>query len=202
MRYQRLVTLLLVIGLGATLRAGEYNPTLDVGETAPAWDSLQATDGKSYSSKDFAEAKVLVVAFTCETCPYADDYVKRLTDLAARLAKSDDSVRVVAINANSPRADSLEAMKEGETSYPFPYLKDETGEVAKSFGATRTPEFFVLNQDREVVYMGAFDDSTDADRVEKTYVADAVAAALAGQSPEVTETVPIGCNIRYPRRRR
>ena len=89
-----------------------------------------------------------------------------------------------------------------EKGFKFPYLFDESQQIAKDFGAGFTPEFFVLNKDRKVVYMGAFDDSPNADKVKTQHVENAVAAALAGKSPAVIETVPIGCRIRIERRRR
>jgi hypothetical protein len=81
-------------------------------------------------------------------------------------------------------------------------LFDETQMIAKKFGAGYTPECFVLNQKREVVYMGAIDDSPDKTKVKVKYLEDAVAATLAGGLPKITETVPIGCRIRIVRTRR
>ncbi|QDT37367.1 thioredoxin family protein [Stratiformator vulcanicus] len=201
-----LATLVCAASLGSVTgnacRAGEYNPTLSIGDAAPLWKPLPSADRKQFGSKDFAESKVLLVAFTCETCPYATDYVKRLTAFSEQAANKKWPVAIIAVNSNATPRDQIDAMKRREPAYPFPYLKDESGELGKAFGATRTPEFFVINAERKVVYMGAFDDSTDPEKVTQSYVADAVAAALKGESPEVTETVPIGCNIRYPRRRR
>ena len=83
------------------------------------------------------------------------------------------------------------------------YLHDSTQQVAKSYGATYTPEFVVLNKDRKVVYLGAMDDSPELKKpVTKKYVEDAVAAALAGKAPEVTETPSVGCLVRYAKERR
>ena len=88
-----------------------------------------------------------------------------------------------------------------EKKFPFPYLYDESQRVARDYGAVFTPEFFVLNKDRRVVYMGAMDDNTQPDKVTQQYLQDAVEAALKGTAPETTETPAVGCRIRYARRR-
>ena len=108
------------------------------------------------------------------------------------------------MNVNKVDEDLPPKMKEKAEAkgFKFPYLFDETQQIAKDFGAGFTPEFFVLSKDRKVVYMGAMDDSPNADKVKRRYVDEAVAAALAGNLPEVRETVPIGCRIRIERTRR
>jgi hypothetical protein len=113
-------------------------------------------------------------------------------------------VAVIAINSNAVPADSLEHMQERakEKSFPFPYLRDDDQAVAKAWGAIYTPECFVLNARREVIYMGALDDSTDPARVQEQYVQLAIDAALQGRRPATTETAARGCAIRMPRRRK
>ncbi|MEZ6105148.1 MAG: thioredoxin family protein [Pirellulaceae bacterium] len=182
---------------------GKYNQVLDIGSVAPEWEPLPATDGKQYGSDDLGGAEVTVIVFTCNTCPYAIDYEERLQALQSRFA-DDDRVSVVAINSNAIPADSLEAMRErvNEREFTFLYLKDENCELAEKFGAVRTPEWFVLNRDRKVVYMGAFDDETDSTKVERHYVEDAIESVLEKAPLETAETPPVGCLIRRPRRRR
>ncbi|QDT30579.1 Thiol-disulfide oxidoreductase ResA [Gimesia panareensis] len=199
--------MLAVCSLGiitAPLQAGKYNPVLDVGDQAPTWEKLPATDGKSYASDSFKDKDVLVVAFTCNSCPYAVDYEERLNQLAQKYKGKDSKVAVIAVNVNLIPADSLEKMKERaeKQGFEFPYLFDKSQQIGQAFGATRTPEFFVLNKDRKVVYMGAMDDSTDASKVKQNYVEQAIAAALKGKQPETSETIAIGCNVRYKRIRR
>jgi len=186
------------------LRAGKYNPVLDVGDQAPTWDKLPATDGKSYSSDSFQDKQVLVIAFTCNSCLYAVDYEDRLNQLAKKYSTKDSPVAVIAVNVNLVPADSLEKMKERATEkqFVFPYLFDQSQKIGQEFGATRTPEFFVLNKERKIVYMGAMDDSTDASKVRQNYVSEAIEATLNGKQPETTETIAIGCNVRYKRIRR
>ncbi|QDU93917.1 thioredoxin family protein [Lignipirellula cremea] len=190
--------------LGSAASAGEYNQTLSIGDTAPAWNDLPGVDGKTYSLKDLEEKKVVVVAFTCNSCPYAVDYEDRMIALAKKYGGENGQAALVAINVNKVESDLPAAMKQRaeEKGFNFPYLFDETQKIAKAYGAQRTPEFYVLDADRKVVYMGALDDNTDASKVEMLYVEQAIAAALKGGQPEVKETPPIGCAVRYQRVRR
>ena len=89
-----------------------------------------------------------------------------------------------------------------EKGFKFPYLYDPTQQIARDYGATYTPEFFVLDQQRKVVYMGALDDSTDASKVKQHHVLAAIQAIQSGKTPELQETVAIGCRIRFERQRR
>ncbi len=199
----RVIALLMLLVPLSTTYAGEYNPVLSIGDVAPPWEDLSGTDGKSHSWKDLEGKQAIVVIFTCNGCPYAVDYEPRIKQLAADW-KAKDKVGIIAVNSNLIEEDSLKAMQQRAKSagFKFPYLKDEKQELGKAWGATRTPEFFVLDGDRKVVYMGAMDDDTDASKAKVNYVSQAIEAVLKGKSPEVTETVPIGCNIRYKRTRR
>jgi peroxiredoxin len=183
---------------------GEYNPKLNYDDPAPAWADLPGVDGKRHALGDLKDKDVVVVAFTCNSCPYAVDYEDRMIAFAKKHAGPEGKVALVAINVNLVAEDSLEKMTERakERGFPFAYLFDESQTIAREFGATRTPEFFVLNRDRRVVYMGAFDDNTDAAKVTKNYVDAAVAAAQSGDKPATVETVPIGCLVRYKRERK
>jgi peroxiredoxin len=180
--------------------AGKYNDVLSVGDKVPSFDPLPAVDGTKKSLADF-DAKVLIVVFTCNSCPIAQDYEDRIVAFAEQ-HKGD--VAIVAINPNKVPDDSLEKMKQRaeEKKFPFAYLQDETQAVAKSFGAYATPEFYVLSPERTIVYMGAMDDSSAASKVKKQYLEPAVAATLAGKAPETTETYAHGCRIRYEKKRR
>ena len=194
-----LFSLSLILG---SIQAGEFNPVLDIKDPAPKWAALPATDGKRYAFEDFHEKDVLVVVFTCNSCPYAVDYEDRLVAFAKKAQGA--KVGLVAINVNKVEEDLLPAMKERATKkgFNFPYLFDETQEIAKKYGAGYTPECFVLNKQRQVVYMGALDDSPDPSKVKTRFVELAVEAALAGKLPAKQETVAIGCRIRIERSRR
>lgn len=183
--------------------AGTYNPDRSIGDVVPAWEKLPGADGKEHSWQDVAERDAVVVVFTCNSCPYAVDYEDRINDLAGRFAGERSRVAVVAINANRIPEDALPAMKARAAArrFRFPYLWDESQAIAAAFGAVRTPEFYVLDRNRRIVYMGAFDDNTTAADVKTRYVDDALAAVLDGKPVAVKETPPVGCLIRFDRRR-
>lgn len=195
---------LLALLVGSTVAAGEFNQVLSIGDKAPEWKELPGVDGRKYSTADFKKKDVLVVVFTCNSCPYAQDYEDRIVAFAKQHVSDDSKVGLVAINCNKIDEDLLPAMqaKAKEKKFNFPYLFDETQKIAKDFGATTTPEFIVLNRERKVVFMGSMDDSPDAKKATRNYVAEAVTAALADKLPEKKEAVPIGCLIRFERMRR
>lgn len=197
----RLASIALFVCVPASVFAGEFNVVLNVGDEAPAFSDLPGVDGKAHSLADYKDSKLVVVVFTCNSCPVAQDYEDRIIEFAK--AHPDD-VAVVAINANRTPEDTLEKMKEraAEKKFPFAYIYDESGKVAKAYGATITPEFFVLSPDRKIVYMGGLDDESDASKVKQKYVELAVHAALKGEAPETKETYARGCKIRFARERR
>lgn len=209
-RSQRTACLLIlaIVALAASFPhvafSGEYNPVLSIGDKAPDWKELPGVDGEKHSLSDLKNKDVVVLAFLCNSCPYAVDYEDRLIAFAKKHSSKDSKVALVAVNVNKVDEDLPPRMKEKAEAkgFKFPYLFDETQKIAKDYGAGFTPEFFVLNKDRKVVYMGAMDDSPNADKVKLRYVEEAVAAALVGKLPEVKETVPIGCRIRIERTRR
>jgi peroxiredoxin len=184
--------------------AGQYNKTLSIGDAAPGWKELPGVDGKKHSFEDLKDKEVLVVVFTCNSCPYAIDVEERLIALHKHLA-AEGKGALVAVCSNDYKDDTLEAIavRAKEQKFEFVYLHDdEKASLANAFGARRTPEFFVLNKERMVVYMGAIDDSPDGKNVKAKHIEDAIAAVLAGKTPSVTETPPVGCLIRFPKARR
>ncbi|MCS6865015.1 MAG: thioredoxin family protein [Gemmataceae bacterium] len=197
--FLRVLLALLLVPLAASpLSAGKFNKKLNIGDPAPTWEKLEATDGRRYSFSDWNDKDVLVVVFTCNSCVVAENYEDRLMALAAECNKPDSRVGFVAINVNTGKADALPAMKERATQkkFNFPYLYDPSQKTARAYGALFTPECFVLNKDRRVVYMGAFDDKIA--QPQKHYVADAVKAALAGRPAPVAETnAAAGCKIKF-----
>ncbi|MFO0796915.1 MAG: thioredoxin family protein [Gemmataceae bacterium] len=186
----------LAVGAPAPVHAGKFNKVLDVGSTAPAWEKLAGTDGKTHSLADLKDKAAVVVVFTCNSCPVAVAYEGRLAALAKKHA---DTLAVVAINVNTGKDDALPAMKEraAKKGFPFAYLYDPTQEVARKYGAKNTPEVFLLDKSRKVVYMGAIDDKATGE-VKARYLEDAVAALAAGKAAAVAETSPAaGCSIRF-----
>lgn len=200
-----LAVLLLVwsCGIVSALQAGEYNEVLSIGDAAPAWTDLPGVDGKQHSLSDLKDKSAVVVVFTCVSCPTAADYEDRINALAKAHAGEEGQVAVVAICVNRVKEDQLPALTERakEKGFAFTYLYDESQKVAKDYGAVFTPEFYVLDRDRKVVYMGAMDDSTDPAKVQKTYVADAIAAVVQNKTPEAKEVIARGCRVRYARER-
>ena len=191
--------------LPASLQAGEWNQKLSIGDVAPSWENLPATDGKNHSLKELAGKDIVVLAFTCLSCDYAKDYETRINELASKHGTPDSKVALVAVCVNAVPADRLDKLtkRSKEKDYAFSVMYDESQKIAHDYGAINTPEFYVLNKDRKIVYMGAFDDSPqDAEKVKQHYVEDAIAATLKGDHPSVKETVSVGCQIRWARRRR
>lgn len=196
----------LLIGLAAAppALAGKYNKDKNLGDAAPAWKDVPGVDGERHSLADLKDKKVVVVVFMCNSCPYAVDVEERLAALHEQLVAGGQGA-LVAICSNTNKEDTLEMItaRAKERSFEFLYLHDdEQTTLAKAFGARRTPEIFVLNQQRKIVYMGAIDDSPDGKNIKVKYVEDAIAAALAGKTPAVSETPPVGCLIRFPKMRR
>jgi peroxiredoxin len=167
-----------------------YAETVEIGAKAPGFQG-QGTDGKTYSLDGMKEAKAVVVCFTCNSCPVAIQYEDKFIDFAKQYKQK--GVEFVAINVNP---ETLDAMKERaeEKGFPFPYVKDESGKSAINYGAKVTPHLFVLDQQRKVQYIGAFD------KGESSYLKDAVNAVLEGKTPEKQETRAVGCGIRVRRR--
>jgi hypothetical protein len=122
--------------------------------------------------------------------------------LAIQRDYGERGVRLVAINSNDAEkypSDSFDAMRERarEKGFNFPYLYDETQEVARALSSERTPEVFLFDGDRRLVYHGAIDDSRDEDAVSQPYLRDALDALLEGREPPVTETPPVGCTVKW-----
>lgn len=174
--------------------------TLDLGKKAPDF-KLPATDGKTYSLKDFDKAEVLVIFFTCNHCPYVkgSDEVTRKT--VERFHKK--GVAFVGINSNSKETyseDSFEHMVERMKAHHFPwvYLHDESQKTALAYGALRTPHFFVFDRDRKLVYCGrAVDSPRDASKITHNDLETALEELLAGKKISTPLTNPIGCNVKW-----
>ena len=204
-RYLFIVVLCLTHGLLTSVASAEDEPVqLKIGDEAPSWKDLVGTDDEKHSLTDLKDKQVVVVCFTCNSCPYSVDYEDRMIEFHRKFSERKEGVALIAINANLKPAERLDRMKERAKAkaFPFPYLMDETQEVAASYGANFTPEFFVLNKDRRIVYMGALDDQTKADKVEQRFVELAVEAALKNELPATTTNPARGCSIPYKRTKR
>ena len=175
----------------------EANHKLAVGDPAPAWKDLAGVDGREHSLAEHANAKAIVVVFTCNHCPVAQAYQDRLVQLASDYQPK--GVELVAINVNNLEADKLPAMKQRaeEKGFKFDYLYDPSQEIGRAYGATVTPHVFLLDGARNVAYIGAVDDNMNEAKVTKRYLRDAIDAVLAGSKPQTDDTKPVGCGIRY-----
>ncbi len=200
-RFLFVLPLLAVLSFPAVAAPGKFNKVLAPGDKAPAWEKLEGIDGKKHSLADLKAKDVIVVVFTCTSCPVARDYEDRIIAFAEKHAgKADSRVAVVAINVNTGRDDALAAMKAraAKKKFNFPYLYDSTQETARKYGAMFTPEFFVLDKDRKVIYTGAMDDVTPPGEPKTAYLEAAVAAVLAGKKPDTAETTAAaGCRIKF-----
>jgi len=162
--------------------------------------TLPGTDGRTYSLSDFAEVPVLVLMFWCNHCPYVRAYEERTIKIVQEFA---GKAVFLAINANDSEKypeDSFENMQKRtqEMNYPFPYLHDANQTVANAYGATRTPEFFVFDSERELRYHGRLDDNWEhPDQAKQEFLRDAIASLLNGDLPHVPQTPPVGCTIKW-----
>lgn len=162
---------------------------------------LKNVNGKMFSLSGIENAKGYIVVFTCNNCPYALAYQDRIIELNNKYAPLGYSV--VAINPNDKdvsATDGWENMQKRakEKKYIFPYLYDETQEIARAYGATRTPHVFLLDQDRIVRYIGAIDDNhEEPEAVKEKYLENAIDALRNGQEITVKETKALGCTIKW-----
>ena len=174
--------------------------TLNIGDSAPDF-SLPATDGKTYSLDDFKNADVLVVFFTCNHCPFVtgSDEVTRET----ALKYAEKGVRFVGINSNSPNTypeDSFDHMvkRMDEQKFPWVYLYDASQDIARAYGALRTPHFYVFDAGRKLIYTGrGVDTPRDTSKMTVNDLDRALSEHLAGQPVSVPATNPIGCNVKW-----
>ncbi len=174
---------------------------LPLGAQAPAF-RLPDAEGRVVSLEDFASAPALLVIFMCNHCPY----VKHVADKLAELARQyqQQGVAVVGINSNDIEnfpEDAPQKMREEIElrGYTFPYLFDETQEVAKAYSAACTPDFFLFDKDRRLVYRGQMDDSRPSNDVPVTGndLTAAVEAVLADRQPAEEQKPSLGCNIKW-----
>jgi glutathione peroxidase-family protein len=162
---------------------------------------LKGTSNKFYNKYTYADRYALVLVVTCNHCPYSRAYWKRLVKLFKKY--EEDNLAIVMINPNDASQypeDSFKRMKEikKELKLPFPYLHDETQEVSTKLGATRTPEAFLFNSKRELVYKGAIDDNWEHEAmVTRVYLEDAIEYTLDGMEPDFTEIPAPGCSIKW-----
>jgi peroxiredoxin len=182
--------------------SAEPNAVLPLGAPIPsATVRLKSVDGKPVSIRDVTGSKGTLVVFTCNHCPYAKAWEKRIAALAN--SYSNQGIGVILINANDPTAYPEDAFSEMQTrakslGLRVPYVVDDTSNVARAFGASVTPEAFLFASDGKLAYHGTIDDNrADPDKVGAHYLGDALAAVAAGHAPKTTETKSLGCGIKF-----
>ena len=162
-------------GLALALTAGQARAQIAIGDAVPMKDvKMLGVDGKSVTLASVAGKKGTLVVFTCDHCPWAKMWQTRVTEIGNAAGKA--GIGMVAINANDPTdypEDGMDGMKQRakDLKIKFPYVVDATSDVARSFGATRTPEAFLFDADGKLVYHGTIDDSPkDASAVKDAYL--------------------------------
>ena len=201
------VPVVMALMLAGPLLAGQFNAVMDLGDPMPSFENLPDTQGGTLSSSDL-EASVVVLVSLANHCPWVRGMDAGLVELVEQFEGQD--VRVVGFAVNLREDDRLPAMQEhaARVGYNFTYVFDESQQLGRDLGATRTPEYFVFDADRKLVYMGLLTNSpareTRSGAIsfidgEPTdfYVADAIAATLAGEPVDPPETRAHGCSVKY-----
>lgn len=200
MKLLKLILLLTSIGLFTAFTLTSVGTGYKIGDSIEDFSLLNTNDAM-VSLGDYENAKGFIIIFTCNTCPYSIANEDRIIALDTKY--KTQGFPVIAINPNDPAVvpdDSFEKMKVRgqEKGFTFPYLLDVGQKVYPKFGATKTPEVYIVTQnDLKVQYIGAIDNSSrDATKVTEKYVENAVAALLANKKIEKTKTSAIGCSIK------
>ena len=172
---------------------------LPLGSSAPSFD-LPGVDGRTHALDDYAGSRALALVQSCNHCPYVQAWEGRMIELQREYG--DRGFALVAVSSNDAEAypeDSFEEMKARATreGFNFDYLYDEEQAVARALAAERTPEVFLFDAERRLVYHGAIDDSRDEAAVSQRYLRDAVEAVLAGREPPLAETPAVGCTVKW-----
>jgi len=194
-----LLSLVAVSLIAIPALAGKYNKVISVGQKAPDISGIPAISNGEESSLSLSDIKepVVVVVFLANHCPVVQAYEDRIIDFTNEY--KDKGVKVVGIAVSSRDDDKLPAiksyMKDHKSNYIYGY--DESQAIGRAYGATNTPQFFVLDKERNIRYTGQLDDNQNENKVTKTYLRDAVNAVLKGETPAVDETRPVGCGIQY-----
>ena len=192
------IPVLLALAVSAVPAGG----ALAIGASIPMADiKMKGVDGKDVAIADVKRPAGTLVVFTCNHCPFAKLWESRLVELGnAYLTKG---VGVIAVNANDPGVaaeDSYDVMQNRakDGGMLFPYVVDATSNLARAFGATRTPEAFLFDKDGKLVYHGAIDDNAaEPSKVENAYLRSALEAVVGGREVAVKETKSIGCTIKF-----
>jgi len=197
-----LLSLAVVAAMAIPALAGKYNRAISVGDKAPDFSGIPAIHNGEDTSLSLSDLKedIVVLAFLANHCPVVQRYEDRLIDFVNDY--KGKGVKVVGVSVNDIDEDRLPGIrkytKQHKSNYVYGY--DESQAMGRAYGATNTPQFFVLDKDRKIRYTGTLDDNMDEAKVTKTYLRDAVDALLKGQNPPVDESRPQGCSVKYRNR--
>lgn len=175
-------------------------PAPELGKPMPPF-MLPGVDGLTYQSRDFDNAELLLVVFTCNHCPYAQAVEDRVIALQNEYPQA--ALQVVAICANDAAAypdDAPDKLKERwlAKKMPYPYLVDEEQSTARAFGAVCTPDFFLFDKDRALRYRGRLDDNwKEPDKVTRRELKEAIDVLLADDGVVATQNPSVGCSIKW-----
>jgi hypothetical protein len=207
-RVPAITALTAVMLLVSAANAGKFNKVLSIGDAMPGFSGLDAvtSEGKVFklSSDDFKGKDAILIAITCNACPVANAYEDRIVEFTKRYAGKDSKLAFVAVNCNAtdPKEDSEENFQKmveraKEKAFTFPYAIDPSQKLGRALGARITPEFFVFDKNRKLVYMGVMDDSWT--KPTENYLIPAVESVLKGEVPKIQETdiAGRGCGILY-----
>lgn len=200
------ISLVLFLSLCTTQLIAQEGSGYSIGDKASDFN-LKSVNGKMVSLTEKSDAKGAIVIFSCNTCPYVVAYEDRMADLHNKYASK--GYPVIAINSNDSKlspGDSFEKMKKraSDKKFPFHYVYDESQEVIKAYGGSRTPHVYILHKegnDHVVKYIGAIDNNyQDASAVTEKYVEDAMDAILNGKPVANQTTKAIGCTIKWTKK--
>lgn len=176
---------------------------LHINSTLPEFKNLKGIDGQSYDSDTYRDSPYLLVVFSCNHCPYVKAYEDRIIDFMKEY--KEKGLATLYINSNEDKnypEDSFDEMvkRATEKNFPFPYVRDEDQTVARAFGATHTPEFFLFDKERKLRYHGRFDDNwREPENVTRHYLKEALDALIEGKDAPEPEVHSIGCTIKWLR---
>jgi len=193
------LVVLSLVAMPVVAGPGKYNKVLSAGDKAPEFSGVPAVENGEDTSLTLTDIKepVVVVVFLGNHCPVVQAYEDRLIDFTA--AYKDKGVKVVGLSVNDMDSDRIpkikEYMKDHKSNYVYGY--DESQKVGHAYGAVCTPQFFVIDKERKIRYLGAMDDNQTEAKVKKTYLKDAVEALLKGETPAEEETQAKGCGVKY-----
>jgi thiol-disulfide isomerase/thioredoxin len=178
-----------------------YSKMLDLGTKLPDFELINVVDNQNFSSQFLSKDKGKLIMFICNHCPYVIHYHNQITDIASKYLPNIDFVAISSNDVANYPEDSPEKMKElaKKLNFHFPYLYDETQNIAKKFLAACTPEFYLFDKNNLLIYRGRLDDSSPGNNKQSTgnYLRQAIDNFLAGNKVSDQQYPSMGCNIKW-----